>query len=264
MMIVALVGSLIAGLWDLKTTEIPDEIPTLMAAIGIFFWFVFALTYGSFSALFMSFLTGTIFLVFGWVLYRAGQWGGGDAKLMSAIGFLVPFMPGAFLFSFSFFSNVFLVGAAYVILYSIVLGIMNPSTVFTGFSRDLAVTWRKVLIAPVLITAFFLSLMLYFNAVDFAMLSGLFLAMLLIMAFWRYAKVIEKRVFIREVPASSLMVGDVLMESKTWDGLTEDELEKLKKTKGKYTIKEGVRFGPVFFLALVATMVSGNLILLFV
>lgn len=260
MFAVALTGSLIAGIWDLRTTEIPDEIPTLMAGIGIFFWFVFALTFGSFYVFFMSIAVGLVFLVFGWVLYKAGQWGGGDAKLMAAIGCLVPTMPGAFIFSFSFFSNVFFVGAAYVIIYSIALGAMNQKLVFHHFKEDMKVTWKKIFMVPVIITAIFLSIMLYFNMIDFAMLSGLFISVFLIMVFWRYARVIEKKVFMKEVPASSLKEGDVLQESKIWDGLTAEEASRLRKTKRKYVIKEGVRFGPVFCIALVITIAFGNLV----
>lgn len=263
MFAVALTGSLIAGIWDLKTTEIPDEIPTLMAGIGIFFWFVFALTFGSFYVFFMSMAVGLVFLVFGWVLYKAGQWGGGDAKLMAAIGCLVPTMPGAFIFSFSFFSNVFFVGAAYVIAYSVVIGFMNRDIVVSNFVDDLSMKWKRIFMAPVIITAVFLSMMLYFSMIDFAMLSGLFVSVFLIMVFWRYARVIEKKVFMKEVPASSLREGDVLRGSKIWDGLTAEEAARLRKTRKKYVIKEGVRFGPVFCIALVITIAFGNLVFIF-
>jgi hypothetical protein len=37
---VALIGGFAAGLWDLKTSDIPDEAPALMATLGLFIWYV--------------------------------------------------------------------------------------------------------------------------------------------------------------------------------------------------------------------------------
>ncbi|MCD6381373.1 MAG: prepilin peptidase, partial [Candidatus Aenigmarchaeota archaeon] len=107
---IALFGSLIAGLWDLKTTEIPEEIPALMTGFGLFIWFIYALSIGNMYPLFLSVIVGTMFLSIGWVFYRMGQWGDGDAAIMASIGYLVPFFPSIPLFSFSFFVNIFIVG----------------------------------------------------------------------------------------------------------------------------------------------------------
>lgn len=262
MFLFALIGSLAAGLFDLKTTEIPDEIPTIMAAVGVFLWFMFSLTYGTPFYLIMSLLVGTVFLAFGWVLYKAGQWGGGDAKLLAAIGYMLPVMPNSEFFSLLFFMNVFLVGAAYVIMYSVILGLLNPKS-FGYFVTDIKKTWKTVFIVPVIISACFIVLMLYSGMADFIFLYSIFFLVLFVMIFWRYAKVIEKHVFMHEVPASQLREGDVLLEAKTWDGITKSEAEKLRKTRKKFRIKEGVRFGPVFFLALITTYLLGNTILMF-
>jgi Flp pilus assembly protein protease CpaA len=263
MFFAALVGSLIAGLWDLKTTEIPDEIPTLMAALGLFSWFVYALTYGNFVPLGLSMACGTAFLAIGWALYRFGQWGGGDAKLMAGIGYLVPYFPGISLFPVWFFVNVFIAGSFYVIIYSVLLGLMNRHAL-RNFASDVMANWKLVFAVPVVISAAFVALMLYSSAVNAALVSAAFIATAFVMAFWRYAKVIEKDVFTRTVDAASLRVGDVLVDSKVWDGLSESQLAGLRKSRKKYVIKEGVRFGPVFFISLMLTMLYGNVLFLFI
>jgi hypothetical protein len=67
--------------------------------------------------------------------------GGGDAKILSAIGFLVPVLPPGisvnliFPFPIGFFFNVFLVGAFYMIVYAIVLTFMNSYHVVVFLSR---------------------------------------------------------------------------------------------------------------------------------
>ena len=37
-LIIAVAGSVLAGLWDLKTTEVPDQLPIGMVVIGIAYW----------------------------------------------------------------------------------------------------------------------------------------------------------------------------------------------------------------------------------
>lgn len=259
----ALALSLVAGLWDLKTTEIPDEIPTLMAAIGIFSWFIYALSTGSFLPLGLSLAYGTAFLIIGWILYRFGQWGGGDAKLMSGIGCMVPYFPGMALFPVWFFFNIFIIGSLYVILYSIIIGLMNRH-VFGNFASDVAGNWRIVFSVPVMVSAILVAFMLYSRIIDAALLAAALLSTVFIMLFWRYAKVVESEIFTKTVDASSLKVGDVLVDSKVWDGITESQLAELRKSRKKFKIKEGVRFGPVFFISLIVTMLFGNVIFLFI
>ena len=90
----------------------------------------------------LSMIVGLLFLGIGFLMYFLGQWGGGDAKLLSAIGFLLPRLPPQFNptlffpFPMSFFFNVFFVGAIYMILYAVGTAMMNKK-VWTVFLRDL-------------------------------------------------------------------------------------------------------------------------------
>ncbi len=92
-LIVAFIGSTAAGLYDLKTTEIPDEIPYTMMAVGIIGAVIKSYLAWSYMPLVSSFAVGLGFLGFGLIMYYTGQWGGGDAKILSGIGFLVPTLP---------------------------------------------------------------------------------------------------------------------------------------------------------------------------
>ncbi len=90
LLLVAFVGSTLAGIIDLKTTEIPDKIPYVMMGIGIVGNLVKSYLVWSYTPIALSFLVGLLFLGFGFLLYYTGQWGGGDAKILSAVGFLLP------------------------------------------------------------------------------------------------------------------------------------------------------------------------------
>ena len=257
--LVALIGSLLAGIEDLKTTEISDEIPTLMAAFGLFYWFIFSLQKGFLAPAFNSVLTGFILLAFGWLFYRTGQWGGGDAKLLSAFGFLFPYTikSGSMPFIITFTLNLFLVGAIYMVVYIALLGLKNQDIIRDFLKR---IKKNKKL--------FFISIGIWlvsytvldragFATISYTLSCVFFFTSLIIILFWLYAKSVESVEFVKRIPVSELKEGDVLYNSKKWDGITKEELKHIKKSKKFVKIKEGVRFGPSFFLTLVVTYYYG-------
>ncbi len=246
-LVIALIGCAIAGLWDLFTTDIPDEVSESMIIFGIFYWILKSLQLGTLKPLLMSLSVGIIFFLFGYVLYKTGQWGGGDAKLLAGIGFLVPFYGNMKYFPLHLVMNVFVVGAIYVILYSIVVGFVN--NIWKKFYDEIP---KTSLFASLLVIIVGLLIPNRFVSLSVGLLGFLII-------FWYYAKTIEKHVFVKRIPTSKLKVGDVLFESKEWEGITKEELEKLRKKK-YVKIKEGVRFGPVFFFALLLTVLYGNVL----
>jgi prepilin signal peptidase PulO-like enzyme (type II secretory pathway) len=266
--VVALIGSIIAGLWDLRTTEIPDEIPYVMMAIGIIGNLIKSYLVWSYWPFFLSMIVGLGFLGFGFFMYYTGQWGGGDAKILSAIGFLVPVLPQEFKismmfpFPLSFFFNVFLVGAAYMIVYAIILSIMNRN-IWSAFFEDLKANAKIIAILNIFLVVFFVIFgitfakyyqadMVLFGAMIIVASSGFFLL-------WKFVKVVENVGFKKKIPMSQLRVGDVPLDYKIWEGITEKELKKIKSSGKKYIwIKEGVRFAPAFPLALIFTILIGD------
>ena len=180
----ALAGTIAAGAWDLKTTEVPDEIPALMVTLG---------------------------------------------------GFLV-------------------------FLQSVILGMLNKN-VFKLFTEKLKEKYRYIALA---VAGTFIA----FTAI-FSLKSGSFLEPSLIMTsivlllslFYVYAKTIEKYVFRKKIPVSKLKEGDVV-EGMIWRGITKEEIAKIRKQKKSVIIKEGVRFVPVFAIALILTLMYGNIMML--
>ena len=270
--VVALIGSTAAGLYDLKTTEIPDEIPYVMMAIGIAGNIIKSYLVWSYWPFLLSMIVGLAFLGFGFLMYYLGQWGGGDAKILSAIGFLVPVLPPGinvnlmFPFPIGFFFNVFLVGALYMIVYAIVLSFINRdiwsafleglkanAKIFTMFNLSLL---ALLIFSVTLLTKYYelipLNDMIVFSLMIFLITTGFFIL-------WKFVKTVEEVGFKKKIPMSQLKVGDVPMDYKIWEGITEKELKKIKSSGEKYVwIKEGVRFAPAFPLALIFTILVGD------
>lgn len=271
--VVALVGSTAAGLYDLKTTEIPDEVPYVMMGIGIIGNLIKSYLVWSYWPILLSMVVGLGFLGFGFFMYYTGQWGGGDAKILSAIGFLVPVLPQEFTtsmmfpFPLSFFFNVFLVGAVYMILYAIVLSLINRK-IWSAFFEDLRANAKMIVVLNVLLVVslvafgiafakYYQAGMVIFSVTIIVISSGFFLL-------WKFVKTVENVGFKRKIPMSQLKVGDVPLDYKVWEGITEKELKKIKSSGKKYIwIKEGVRFAPAFPMALLFTILVGDGILLF-
>lgn len=276
--LIALIGSSVAAAWDLKTTEIPDQIPHTMIVLALILSIVQSVLQGSYMPVVMSLLAGGSFLALGFILYFFGQWGGGDAKLLAAVAFLLPTTPKFFNqelllpFPLTYLLNVLYVGAAYMVGYAFVVSLMNKKVTRTFFN-DLKASVSLILLGAPVIFFLFLTINWYlYNAlVHEVEFSYLFWSSLLPVCFffslwflWKFVKVVEEVGFKKRVHVSKLKVGDVLLESKRWEGITEAELRKIRKSGKKYvTIKTGVRFGPAFPLAIIFTFYFGDGILFF-
>jgi Flp pilus assembly protein protease CpaA len=278
-LIVAFVGSILAALFDLKTTEIPDEIPYTMMAFGIVGHAIESYLVWSYWPFFLSIIAGLSFLGFGFLMYFLGQWGGGDAKLLSAIGFLVPIIPPQirttlfFPFPVSFFFNLFLVGAVYMIFYALIMSLINRK-IWSVFVQDLKANAKMILTFNFsLIFSIFLFGVVsikyfdFFSPSDFVSFSSVMMfATVGLFFLWKFIKVVEDVGFKKRIPIiSKLKVGDVPIDYKVWEGITEKELKKIRKSGKKYIwIKEGVRFAPAFPLALFFTVFYGDAVVWFV
>ena len=293
---VALVGSSIAAAFDLKTTEIPDKVPYTMIAAALIIYGVKSVIEWNYLPILNSVAVGILLFGFGFVMYYLGQWGGGDAKLLSAIGFLLPgsnvlssIFPSTILwfpFPVSYLFNVFFVGAVYMLVYAFVLTLINKN-IIREFKHDIKASTNTIILSSVAlfvallflnwsfakafqssniqsptvfnIRAYFVNnapTLLVNSLVPLVLTIGLFLV-------WKFVRAVENVAFKKRIHVTKLKVGDVLMKSKLWEGLTIKEIRQIKKSGKKYVwIKEGVRFAPAFPLALVFTVYFGDAILL--
>jgi hypothetical protein len=89
------------------------------------------------------------------------------------------------------------------------------------------------------------------------------LLIILITIFWRYGVTIENKLFKKRVLTKNLKPGDVVDDMR-WVGLTEEQIKTIQKRKKYAIVKEGIRFIPAFPIALVVTLLFGNVLLLFI
>jgi Flp pilus assembly protein protease CpaA len=267
----ALIGSSIAAIYDLKTTEVPDEIPLTMILIAVSFYTFQTVLTGNFI-LRDSLIAGLSLLAFGMLMYFFGQWGGADALILSSIGFLLPaapkFFPKTFFpFPLTYLINSFFVGAAYMLLYSLFFSIKNRIVISKFFSHVKASAKLVLLFASILFI--FLSLLSFFicrfyfqNFLKAILLPASAVCITVLLYFvLEFAKCVEKFGFRKKILVSKLKVGDVLLNFKQFRGIRKEEIEEIKKSGRKYVwIKFGVPYALTFPLTLILTFLFGDFI----
>lgn len=251
---IAVIGSVIAGLWDLKTTEVPEEIPFLVMLASLAGGLAYGIGTGDFAFLFNSLVVGTVLLAAGMAIYYRKQWGAADAWMLASVGYAIPYMIIPFVINF------FIVAVVYMVVYSIILGMMKKGT-FALFAADVRKNMKYVFGIPAAFLVAIVPLYIYSAQVRVnpAPLVITFILVVFLSFFWRYAKIIEQNVFRKTIDVLELRVGDVI-EGGLIDGASAEQVASLKKKGGHVTIKEGIRFVPVFPISLIVTIVYGNLI----
>jgi Flp pilus assembly protein protease CpaA len=271
-LLTAFFGSSLAAIFDLKTTEVPDEIPLSMILVAVTFYFFQSFFTQNFNLLLNSLMAGISLLAFGGIMYYFGQWGGADALILSAFGFLLPVIPKNFASTFfpfplTYLINSFFVGAAYMLFYAFIFSIRNER-IIKKFKQQLKASSRIMLSFTLIIFVIF-SILTYFLKLYFplSLKSLLFIPLLTafltlsIFIIFKFTKCVEDFGFKRKIPISELKVGDVLLEFKQFRGIKPNEIMKIRRSGKKYVwIKEGVRYAPVFPLTLILTLYLGDLI----
>ena len=260
-----MVWLLFASMSDFSTHEIPNWVgfSLIVFALGArFFYCLFADGgAGGFGFFYQGVLGLVIFFGLANLFYYSRLFAMGDAKLMMAIGALLPFY-GAFMqnvYSYIYFIVIFLlVGSFYGLVFSTLLVAWN----WRAFKKEFAtrVTKDKRLVFSVLILGIIIVLM----GIKFIGLIVLGVLVMIIPLLYFYAKAIDECCMIKKVKASKLTIGDWLYEDvrvggKTikanWDGLTEDDLKLLKKKNKIVKIRQGIAFGITFLLSFIIYVV---------
>lgn len=205
-----------------------------------------------------------IFLFLGNVFYYSRAFAGGDAKLLIALGVILPF-------SYNWISNfeifglfiiLFLImGSFYVLLWSGVLVLEN----LKNFSREFLRQWKaysRLFLLFLAIAVIFAGLMFFINIVLGILLGLVFVSFPFLFVF---AKSVEESCMKKYVSPEKLGEGEWLYKDivvdgtkikADWEGVSKEEIKLLRtKYKKDVLIKEGIPFTPGFLLAFIALLI---------
>jgi len=256
----ALMWIIFATVQDLRSREIANWLSFSLIIFALGFRFFYSLfEAGEFSFFYQGLIGLGIFFILGNLFYYSKIFAGGDAKLMIALGAILPIY-GTFLenakFFFIFLFLFFFAGAVYSLIVSVSLQIQN----FKAFRKEFKVQFRKnkkifylALSVGIIIMCFgFIESILFVFGVLLFLTGYLYI----------YAKTIEEVCMVKTLNVGKLTEGDWLYEDlkvgrkkikATWNGLTKEEIAMIKKhgKVKKVRIKQGIPFTPAFLISLI-------------
>lgn len=276
--VVAFSALFVGSIFDLKTTEVPDSISVTGVLGGILLHFLASLNSGMqlkvladpgilFSQpltwlsalgdpLLWSLGVGTVFSIYGWGLYYIGMWGGADAFAMSILGFGAPYGLGGpgVLHSIDLFLNIMIAGFAYTLLFAASRSFNEPE-VWKKTWNELKQNESRISL-EVLAAGF-----VGFTGEFTGIYNGLFYFVFLtaIVFLYRFLNVLQDELMSEEVDVDDLEGGEVLDSAEEKggriEGITEEDIESIDSDKVE--IRDGVKFIPVFPIALLLTDTVG-------
>lgn len=258
---------------DLKTREVPDwaNYAGIIAGLGVrLLWSVSNNDWGVFVAGVLGFVA---FFLIGCAMFYSGQWGGGDSKLLMAMGALLGLD-----FSLDSPAVVFLLwsilsGAAYGSLWSFAIAIKN----WKRFARQYVLLvrslgWVNGVAVGILVLGFAFAII-----VDDVLLRVLLAGTAVLVPVLCYltilVKAVEQCCMLKVYDVSQLTEGDWIARPVKVDGrlvcgpkdlgVTKKQIAMLKKLKVRQVlVREGIPFVPSFLVAFVMMLLFGNPLLL--
>ena len=278
LLVITLLFLVLASYFDLKTSEIPDEISIGLVFAVLILKAGYSLCDRDMWIFLNSIVGGCLYFVIGYLLYRLGQWGGGDVKLFAGVGCAISgFDTGILPPYFTYFVDMSLVIIPYALVSTLRLGILNRGVVLSEFKNKIK---NKIFFIGVLFIPFILYLTTFRDLVFWnSMLILTFLLPTLSILFI-YLKVIEQVVLRHRVLVGDLREGDIVIDpaveaegitrKEMIEGVSRDQIKKIKflastnKISDEVTIQEGIPFCPVFLFAFLLLIWKGNIITLLV
>ena len=259
---IALLWTLIAVIQDFRKREVANWWNFSLIAFVLVFRAFVALNTRDVWYLYWGLIGLAVGFVLANLFYYARMFAGGDAKLLMALGTVIP-LSNSFLSNLHLFARFILLfiilGSLYGLVYSLVLIILNFGEFRKAFSNYYLqyrlLSWIAIVVAFVF--------GIFFSFIGFYMGVVLSIVVLLLPFLLISAKAIEDSCLSKKIAVRDLTIGDWLSEDvkaggrvikPNWEGLDERELALIqKKLKNKkVAVKYGIPFTPSFLLGLLA------------
>ena len=263
LLVIAFIWIIGAILQDLRRREVDNIWNFSLIGFALAYRFAFSV-YNNEYWFFINGIIGLIiFLILGNIFYYSRIFAGGDAKLLIALGPLLPLSFDWFvnLKIFGVFITGFLLGGSlYVFLWSLVLVLFN----FKKFSGEFLKQTQKnklfVIYSVVLFFIFICGSYFFFPLLYIGFLFILFPLLLL------FARAVEESCLIVSLYPKDVTEGDWLYEDifvngkkikANWEGVSKTELQLIqKKYRRRILVKQGIPFTPGFLIGLIGVLIA--------
>lgn len=263
---------------DIKTREVPDWISYGLIFAGIGIRLIYSVITSDLTYLGNGVIGLAVFVALGYFMFYAGQWGGGDSKLLmglgAALGLPLSFTPLPLMIIF--LVNVLCIGAAYGLVYSIVLAVIHRKKFAADFKKLIynkkIMKIRKLSLLLTLVVVLLIVILVKDAIVIWALITLVAIAYL---SFYLviFVKAVEKSTMFKLVKPEQLTEGDWIAKDYYHNkkricgpkdlGIEKYQIKQLIALKKKIMIKEGIPFVPSFLAAFIASLIFGAWFLVF-
>lgn len=259
----------IGAFTDLKSREVPDWLNYSGIFVGLGLRLIWSFYSFDWSYIISGLIGFGVFFGLACLMFYLGQWGGGDSKMLMALGALLGLKFSFESFTVGFLISLMIAGGLYGFVWSAVLAVKNWRR-FSAEYRKMLVEKKKyralflgfsfvLLVSAVFVSGAFTRFLLVFIALFVPAVNYLVLAV----------KSVENCCMYQRVRPSELTEGDwIAKEVKVKGkricgpkdlGIEKKQIRKLIKLNVKsVVVKTGIPFVPSFLLAFLLTLWIGN------
>ena len=257
--IVWIIGAIIQ---DMRRREVDNLWNFSLIGIALAYRLAVSIDISNYWYFFNGVIGLVVFLLVGNAFYYSRLFAGGDAKLLIALGTILP-LSYNWIINFKIFGlfiMMFLIGGSiYVFSWSFILVFFN----FNNFKKEFGKEFKRIksLFGFGIFFAALWILASYFLGIEFVVIGLIFI---LFPALFAYTRAVEHSCMIKRVSSKDLTVGDWLHEDifvggkkirKDWQGVSKEELLLIrKKYKRKILVRYGVPFTPSFLIGLIGLL----------
>ncbi|MBW2964451.1 A24 family peptidase [Candidatus Woesearchaeota archaeon] len=272
--IIVLVALIIGSYTDFRTREVPDWLNYSLVFMGFGLRIIFSIVYHDAGYIVSGLLGFGVFFAIALIMFYAGQWGGGDSKMVMGLGALLGMELSMDSFLIGFIINIVIFGALFGIVFSFYLAAVN----FKQFAKEFNTRFREKGIQKWLVWIGTVALLIvsifvpHYIRVPIVVLAGIVLVSFYAFV---YLKSVEASSMIKWVEPEDLTEGDWVVEDVIVGkkricgpkdlGLEMSQIKRLKRLKAqgkikKVLIKYGIPFVPSFLIAFLVSYVWGNVL----
>jgi len=253
-----LVWIIAATIQDIRRKEVDNWLNFSLIIFALGFRFFYSLFSEAGFGFFYQGLIGLgIFFILGNLFYYSRVFAGGDAKLMIALGAILP-ISSSFSINLRYFLMFllvfFFIGTLYGIGFSVFFMFKNLKSFKKKFKK--LFQKNKKVIFVVMFLGLFLMIVGLYQKILFFIGAFVFISPY----FFVYAKAIDEAAMIKKIKTKNLREGDWLysriklgrkyLEPK-WEGLNMKQIKDIRKKYRYIKIRQGVVFIPVFLISFI-------------
>ncbi|MFA6023006.1 MAG: A24 family peptidase [Candidatus Pacearchaeota archaeon] len=258
LIILALIWLTFAVVQDFRQREIANWLNFSLIIFALAARLFYSIFTNNFNYFFFGLYGLLVFFILGNLFYYMRLFAGGDAKLLIALGTILPFANNFYentLIFFVFTIGLLFAGAIYTLCYSFGLVLINRQRFVKEFRKQANKIKTTIIVLLISAVAIVIISILLNNII----LSLIALLIFVTPFLYLYTKSVEQsymmvytsptKVTIGDWIAETIHVGNVKIEPY-WEGLNEEQVELIKKHyKKKILIKQGVPFSPSFLIS---------------